>query len=80
MNHTRQLQDLTIIKLLQQQGLVKSEAQRHLKQHVYRLSPDEVTKIKNYAYHFGIQAQQSLIDEILDLRRELLIASLDIPK
>ncbi|CAH0529465.1 hypothetical protein VHP8226_03233 [Vibrio hippocampi] len=68
--------DSTIIKLLQQQGLVKSEAKQHLKQHVYRLQPDEISKVKNYAQHFGIQAKQQLIDEILELRREALIASL----
>lgn len=65
--------DSTIIKLLQQRGLIKSEAVAKLKQDVYRLHPEEVTKVKNYAEHFGIHAKEKLIDEILDLRREALI-------
>ncbi|EJN6826338.1 hypothetical protein NPU43_000193 [Vibrio cidicii] len=65
--------DSTIIKLLQQRGLIKSEAVARLKQDVYRLHPEEVTKVKNYAEHFGIHAKEKLIDEILDLRREALI-------
>ncbi len=68
--------DAEIIRLLQNQGLIKREAQRYLKQHVYTLHADEVAKIKNYATHFGIQAKQTLIDEILELRREQLRAQL----
>ncbi|EGA70558.1 hypothetical protein VISI1226_00795 [Vibrio sinaloensis DSM 21326] len=69
--------DEPIIKLLQQQGLIKSEVEARLKQDVYRLAPDEVNKIKNYAKHFGIDAKERLIDEILDLRRESLVVQLN---
>ncbi|KIP71760.1 hypothetical protein [Vibrio jasicida] len=65
--------DEAIIKLLQSQGLIKSEAEARLKKDVYRLHPSEIEKVKNYAQHFGISAKKKLIDEILDLRREALI-------
>ncbi|ELA7829920.1 hypothetical protein Q6U52_000057 [Vibrio alginolyticus] len=65
--------DETIIKLLQEQGLIRSEAEARLKREVYRLQPNEIAKVKNYAQHFGINAKEKLIDEILDLRREALM-------
>ncbi|ACY52047.1 hypothetical protein ND926_06035 [Vibrio diabolicus] len=65
--------DETIIKLLQDQGLIRSEAEARLKKEVYRLQPNEIEKVKNYAQHFGINAKEKLIDEILELRREALI-------
>ncbi|MDR9831484.1 hypothetical protein RCJ22_38505 [Vibrio sp. FNV 38] len=68
--------DKTIIQLLQKKGFVKSEAERYLKRDVYKLQADEVTKIKNYATHFGINAKQKLIDEILELRRDALLSRL----
>ncbi|AMF99043.1 hypothetical protein [Vibrio harveyi] len=74
--------DEIIIKLLQHQGSIKSEAEVLLKKEVYRLQPDEIEKVKNYAQHFGIDAKEKLIDEILELRREMLlkkIASTEVP-
>ncbi|GBK99772.1 hypothetical protein [Vibrio harveyi] len=74
--------DEIIIKLLQHQGYIKSEAEVLLKKEVYRLQPDEIEKVKNYAQHFGIDAKEKLIDEILELRRETLlkkIASTEVP-
>ncbi|HHP0463053.1 TPA: hypothetical protein ACRZZI_000634 [Vibrio harveyi] len=74
--------DEIIIKLLQLQGCIKSEAEVLLKKEVYRLQPDEIEKVKNYAQHFGIDAKEKLIDEILELRRETLlkkIASTEVP-
>ncbi|AIV05216.1 MULTISPECIES: hypothetical protein [Vibrio] len=74
--------DEIIIKLLQHQGCIKSEAEVLLKKEVYRLQPDEIEKVKNYAQHFGIDAKEKLIDEILELRRETLlkkIASTEVP-
>ncbi|SJL84226.1 hypothetical protein VPAL9027_02208 [Vibrio palustris] len=64
--------DKAIIKLLQQQGLIKKEAEARLKQEVYKLSADEVAKIKNYAMHFGLRAQDTFIAEVLELRREAM--------
>ena len=60
--------DEVIIKLLQNQGLIKSEAEARLKDEVYRLHPHEIEKVKNYDQHFGINAKERLIDEILDLK------------
>ncbi|MDN2482860.1 hypothetical protein [Vibrio agarivorans] len=69
--------DKMIIQLLQRQGYIKSEAEKCLKRDVYQLKADEVAKVKNYATHFGIQAKQKIIDEILELRREALIGRLN---
>lgn len=68
--------DEKIVQLLQQQGLIKSEVKTRLKSEVYRLHADEVVKINNYAEHFGLNAKQKLIDEILDLRRETMLSRL----
>ncbi len=68
--------DKVIIKLLQSQGSTKKEAEAYIKKEVYQLQPDEVAKIKNYATHFGINAKDRLIQEILDLRRERVLAKL----
>lgn len=38
--------DEVIIKLLQNQGLIKSEAEARLKDEVYRLHPHEIEKVK----------------------------------
>lgn len=38
--------DETIIKLLQEQGLIRSEAEARLKKEVYRLQPNEIEKVK----------------------------------
>ena len=54
--------DEVIIKLLQNQGLIKSEAEACLKDEVYRLHPHEIEKVKNYDQHFGINAKEILID------------------
>ena len=72
--------DEVIIKLLQNQGLIKSEAEACLKDEVYRLHPHEIEKVKNYDQHFGINAKEKLIDEILDLRREALIKKISRPE
>ena len=72
--------DEVIIKLLQKQGLIKSEAEARLKDEVYRLHPHEIEKVKNYDQHFGINAKEKLIDEILDLRREALIKKISRPE
>ena len=72
--------DEVIIKLLQKQGLIKSEAEACLKDEVYRLHPHEIEKVKNYDQHFGINAKEKLIDEILDLRREALIKKISRPE
>lgn len=72
--------DKTIIKLLQRQGYIKSEAEQCLKRDVYQLKADEISKVKNYATHFGLEAKQKLIDEILELRREAMIARLSCPE
>ncbi|MGR2666583.1 hypothetical protein [Vibrio campbellii] len=72
--------DEVIIKLLQNQGLIKSEAEVRLKDEVYRLHPHEIEKVKNYDQHFGINAKERLIDEILDLRREALIKKISRPE
>ncbi|WP_165313395.1 hypothetical protein [Vibrio ziniensis] len=68
--------DVLIIELLQQQGLIKKEAEALLKNEVYRLEAEEIQKIKNYATHFGLSAKDKLIQEILDLRRETLFNKL----
>lgn len=71
--------DTRIIKLMQEkQGLLKKEAKAVLKQEVYRLNPDEIQKVKLYSEHFGLNSQQQLLSEILDLRREALISQLSI--
>ncbi|HGY9592672.1 hypothetical protein [Vibrio campbellii] len=72
--------DEVIIKQLQNQGLIKSEAEARLKDEVYRLHPHEIEKVKNYDQHFGINAKERLIDEILDLRREALIKKISRPE
>ncbi|MGO1296510.1 MAG: hypothetical protein ACTMIA_04270 [Vibrio sp.] len=71
---TKQLHSLdqAIIKLLQQQGLIKKEAEARLKQEVYKLDASEVAKIKNYSTHFGLRSQDAMINEILELRREAM--------
>ncbi len=69
--------DTQIIQLLQTKGWVKSEAKARLKKEVYQLEQVDVEKIKNYSEHFGLGAKQRLIDEILDIRRENLIARLN---
>ncbi|MFC3025264.1 hypothetical protein ACFODT_15785 [Vibrio zhugei] len=71
---TKQLHNLdqAIIKLLQQQGLIKKEAEARLKQEVYKLDASEVAKIKNYTTHFGLRSQDVMINEILELRREAM--------
>ncbi|MEH0690974.1 hypothetical protein H4F05_09475 [Vibrio cholerae] len=68
--------DMEIIKLLQQQGCIKSEAMQRLKREVYQLQPEEISKVKNYADHFGLRAKEQLIDEILELRRDELLTQL----
>jgi DNA-binding PadR family transcriptional regulator len=68
--------DKAIIKLLQEHGLIKSEAEARLKRDIYRLQPSDIEKVKNYAQHFGLHAKEQLIDEILELRRESLMAKL----
>ncbi len=66
--------DKKIVSLLQQQGLIKSEAKNALKRHVYKMAPCDVEKIQNYTTHFGLDAKESLIEEILQLRREKFMA------
>ena len=68
--------DNKIIALLQQRGMIKSEAKTRLKKQVYKLRAAEVNQINNYSNHFGLNAKQKLIDEILDIRREAMISSL----
>jgi ABC-type phosphate transport system auxiliary subunit len=68
--------DHKIIALLQQRGMIKSEAKTRLKNQVYKLQASEVNQINNYSNHFGLNAKQKLIDEILDIRREAMISSL----
>ncbi len=69
--------DKTIIKLMQQnQGLIKKEAQARLKKEVYRLNSDEIQKVKTYTEHFGLNSQEQLLNEILDLRREALLSKI----
>ncbi|MCL9775663.1 hypothetical protein [Vibrio methylphosphonaticus] len=68
--------DSKIIALLQNSGMIKSEAQLQLKKHVYKLEPNEIKQINNYSTHFGLNAKQNLIDEILDIRRDTMIAKL----
>lgn len=68
--------DNKIISLLQQRGMIKSEAKIRLKKQVYKLQASEVNQINNYSNHFGLNAKQKLIDEILDIRREAMISSL----
>ena len=69
--------DKEIIKLLQNQGLIRQEAEAVLKREVYQLRPDEIAMVKNYASHFGIANQDKYIQEILELRRELLLTRLE---
>ncbi len=69
--------DKTIIKLMQEhKGLIKKEAEAILKQEVYRLNTNEIQKVKTYTEHFGLNSQEQLLNEILDLRREALISKL----
>ncbi len=69
--------DKTIITLMQQhRGLIKKEAEALLKEEVYRLSSDEIQKVKTYTEHFGLHSQEQLLSEILDLRREALLSKL----
>ncbi len=68
--------DKAIIKLLQNKGLIRKEAEAYLKAHVYKLQQAEIEKIKNYATHFGIQAKEKLIEEILEIRRENVLSRL----
>ncbi|EOX4428320.1 hypothetical protein ACLVXC_002440 [Vibrio alginolyticus] len=65
--------DQQIIRLMQKQGLIKKEAQELIKENIYRLSKNDVTKVNSYAQHFGLTAKENLIDEILELRRESLL-------
>ncbi len=68
--------DILIIELLQNQGLIKKEAEAYLKREIYQLEQEEIQKVKNYARHFGLSAKEKLIQEILDLRRETLFKKL----
>ncbi|MEZ9710662.1 hypothetical protein AB4254_18465 [Vibrio breoganii] len=68
--------DTQIIQLLQQQGLIKSEANARLKQEVYQLKSEEISKIHNYANHFSMKAKSTMIEEILEVRREAMISSI----
>ncbi|WP_117232393.1 hypothetical protein [Vibrio maerlii] len=68
--------DEQIVSLLQQKGLIKSEAKTQLKRDVYNLRKEEVTQIHNYANHFGIHTKKKIIDEILDIRREAMLSRL----
>ncbi len=68
--------DILIIELLQQQGLIKKEAEAYLKKEIYQLEQEEIQKVKNYSRHFGLSAKEKLIQEILDLRRETLFKKL----
>lgn len=68
--------DTQIIQLLQQQGLIKSEASARLKQEVYQLKAEEVSKIHHYVNHFGMKAKGTMIEEILEVRREAMISSI----
>ena len=69
---TRKLSELddVIIKNLQDNGFIKSEAEAYLKRNVYKLEKHEVDTIKNYAEHFGLNAKERIIEDILELRRE----------
>ncbi|MCG9595698.1 hypothetical protein L1D15_03060 [Vibrio sp. Isolate25] len=75
---TRKLNTLDdiIIKKLQDNGLIKSEAEAYLKRNVYKLDRHEVDTIKNYSEHFGLSGKERIIDDILELRREALITKL----
>ncbi|MGR5287648.1 hypothetical protein ACP3V5_20190 [Vibrio maritimus] len=79
MQQHRHPMDATIVRLMQSQGLIKSEARSRLKHEVYQLDPSQIQKVKRYAEHFGINAQEKLIEEILELRRETLISRLSMP-
>ncbi|MBB1463581.1 hypothetical protein H5300_09630 [Vibrio sp. SG41-7] len=68
--------DDKIVALLQNSGMIKSEAKSQLKMHVYKLEPSEIKQINNYSRHFGLNTKQKLIDEILDIRRDTMIAKL----
>ena len=66
-------QDQVIIQLLQSNGMIKSEAKTLLKSEVYNLTKEEVVKVQNYSTHFGLDAKDKLIAEILDIRRDALL-------
>lgn len=68
--------DILIIELLQQQGLIKKEAEAYLKKEIYQLELEDIQKVKSYSHHFGSSAKDKLIQEILDLRRETLFKKL----
>lgn len=68
--------DDKIIALLQHGGMIKSEAKSKLKKDVYKLEALEIQQIINYSTHFGLNAKQKLIDEILEIRRETLLSRL----
>ncbi|SON52607.1 hypothetical protein [Vibrio tapetis] len=68
--------DKVIARLLSDKGFIKNEVEVFLKKEVYKLQPCEILKIKRYATHFGIKAQEKLIEEILDIRRESIISKL----
>lgn len=65
--------DHSIIKLLQEKGLVKKEAHAYLKKEVYQLEASDIIKVNNYAAHFGLSAKEKMIEEVLDLRRERIL-------
>ncbi len=71
--------DKVIARLLSDKGFIKNEVDVFLKKEVYRLHPSDISKIKRYATHFGIKAQEKLIEEILDIRRESIITKLSSP-
>ncbi|NOJ25634.1 hypothetical protein [Vibrio coralliilyticus] len=75
---TRKLSELddVIIKNLQDNGFIKSEAEAYLKRNVYKLEKHEVDTIKNYTEHFGLNAKERIIEDILELRREALMLKL----
>ncbi|GAB2651487.1 hypothetical protein GCM10026988_20170 [Vibrio panuliri] len=68
--------DQKIIRLLQQNGLIKNEARQRLKQEVYSLDRNEIQKIQRYSKHFGLNAKQKMINEILDIRRDTMLGKL----
>ena len=56
--------------------IIKNEAEAYLKRNVYKLDKHEVDTIKNYAEHFGLNAKERIIEDILELRREALMVKL----
>ncbi|KJY84658.1 hypothetical protein TW81_03780 [Vibrio galatheae] len=68
--------DEVIISELQSNGYIKSEAEAFLKKNVYKLNKQEIETIKNYAEHFGLNAKERIIEDILELRREALMLKL----